>query len=145
MAVRGYVKDQAVTASTGDASLIRVMWTGLLNGDTGAPLPWAEWADRVCHFGCANYLTGAASVFGAGGNIVFEGSLDYDPVTNTTGTWTPLNDISNSALATITTTTLKQVVEAALWTRPRVSAGDGTTSLTVIVSARRVQGQLRGG
>jgi hypothetical protein len=145
MAVRGYVKDQAVTSSSGDASLIRVMWTGLLNGDTGAPLPWSEWSDRNVHFGCANYLTTTASVFGAAGNIIFEGSNDYDPVTNTTGTFSTLNDISNTALATVTTVSLKQVVESPLWVRPRISAGDGTTNITVILCGRRIQPQQRGG
>lgn len=144
MATRNYTKDWAVTASSGDNSLIRIQWVGLLNGDVGQPAPWSEWADRTLQVWAQNYITGVASVLGAGGSLSIEGSNDYDPVTNTVGTWTILTD-QNGVAMTFTAIALKQGTEAPLWVRPHVTAGDGTTNGVVIMAARRIQPQITGG
>lgn len=96
-----------------------LQWTGLLNGDTGnyAVIPHMEdWSVHV--FG----------TFGAGGSISIQGS-------NETGA--PANPIilvdPAGALLTFTAAALKQALPQAYAVRPTVTAGDGTTALTVIV------------
>jgi hypothetical protein len=139
MTIRTYTKDQAITASMGDQSLIRIQWTGLLNGDTGQPVPWGEWADRTFSVWCQNYATGASSTIGVGGQLTIEGCNDYDPVTNSAGgTWVTLTDQQGSLMA-FSAAALKQGSEAPLWVRPHVTNGDGTTSATVVMAARRFQ------
>lgn len=145
MAVRPYTKDQAVTASMGDGSLIRIQWTALTftTLDSGQPAPWAEWADRTFHAWATNFITGVVSVIGAGGNLILEGSNDYDPNTDVANaTWAPLTSQTGTVLNTVTAVAIVQGTESPLWVRPRISAGDGTTSCNVILCARRIQPQI---
>lgn len=65
--------------------------------------------------------------FGAGGTLVIEGSNDG---TN----YYTLNDLQGSALS-ITSAKLEGISEVPLYIRPRVTAGDGTTSLNVYLVA----------
>ena len=67
--------------------------------------------------------------FGVGGTCVIEGSNDGV-------TYFTLNDQANAALS-ITTAALKTVRDTPFWIRPRVTAGDGTTSLTVVASFQK--------
>ena len=93
-----------------DSSLIS--WTGLLNGDDGAPIQYGAFADRSVQF---------VGTFGAGGTIVLEGSNDgtnYVTLTDPQG-----NNISKNAAS------IEMVAEATRFIRPRVTAGDGTTNL----------------
>ena len=97
-----------------------IAWTGLLNGDTGAPLSLPDYADLTATF---------EGTFGAGGTILLEGSLDgvnYITLTDPQGT-----SISKTAAS------IESVVEAPRYIRPRVSAGDGTTNLQCRIMARR--------
>ena len=89
-------------------------WPNMQNGDDGQPIELANFADRSVQ------VTGT---FGAGGKVRIEGSLDgasYAPLTDPQG-----NDLD------LTTAKLEAVSEVVRWIRPRVIAGDGTTSLTV--------------
>ena len=140
MAVQLYTKDMGGAASMGDQSLIRVRWNTLANGDTGAPMPWGEWADRTMHFWVTN-AAGGVSVGGVGGSVSFEGSNDYDPNTGNAGTWTVLNDQLGNALTFAFSggAALRQNTEAPLWVRPHVTAGDGTTACNVVAALRRIQ------
>jgi hypothetical protein len=114
-------RDQVVTKPGPNFSLQLVTWTGLLNGDQGGNFEFADWADRAIQiFG----------TFGAAGTIVIEGSNDG---TN----FVTLTDAAGSAMS-FTAATLKQMTEAPRYIRPRVTGGDGTTSLTVILLARRI-------
>ena len=99
---------------------ITYAWSGLLNGDTGAPVYAPDFADRSFQ------LTGT---FGVGGSVNIEGSLDG---TN----YAVLRDPQGVAL-TLTAASLKAVLESVLWIRPNVTAGDGTTSLIVTLYGRR--------
>lgn len=115
---------RAMTASipAGDQMARKFAWSGLLNGDDGAAIgpDWAAFSDRSVQ------VTGT---LGAGGTLVWEGSNDG---TN----WATLNTPAGTALS-FTAAGLKQVLEGALYMRPRVTAGDGTTNLAVTVFARR--------
>ena len=96
-------------------------WTGLANGESGdTPVADILSGDRVVQ------VTGT---FGAGGTIILEGSVDG---TN----WFQLRDPS-STLISFTAAGGKAVLEAVPFVRPRVTAGDGTTSLTAQVATRR--------
>ena len=89
-------------------------WADIPNGDDGTPVELAQWADRSVQ------VTGT---FGAGGSVRIEGSNDgtsYAPLTDPQG-----NDID------IASAKIEALSELVRYVRPRVTAGDGTTSLTV--------------
>lgn len=80
----------------------------------------------------SNFVVNSAQVlgtFGVGGSVNLEGSNDGV-------NWTILPDINNNA-ATWTSASVKFFRESTVYVRPNVTAGDGTTSLTMIVSLRR--------
>jgi hypothetical protein len=102
----------------------RVTWTGLTQAtlDDGAPVRGTDYADRTVQvFG----------TFGAGGSVLIEGTLEEIPVN-----WAPLTDPQGNNLA-VTTSKLEAVVEYSGYIRPRVTAGDGATSLTVLLLLRK--------
>src|SRR5690606_19607919 len=84
-------------------------WTGLANGDDGAPVEYGAFADRSVQ------ITGT---FGAGGTVLIEGS-------NNGTNWTGLTDAMGDAIAA-TGAGIWSVTEVTRYLRPRVSAGDGT-------------------
>jgi hypothetical protein len=97
-----------------------VTWTPLANGDSGSPYGMPGWADRSIQ---------AVGVFGVGGTVVAEGSLDgvnYFTLKDPQGV-----AISKTAAGIFA---ISQIVK---FIRPRISAGDGTTSLTCTLLARR--------
>jgi hypothetical protein len=100
-----------------------VQWTPLLNGDSGAPFAMPGFADRSVQ------VTGT---FGAGGTVLIEGSNDGV-------TYSTLSDPQGVALS-VTAALLKEISQICKLIRPRVSAGDGTTSLSVTLLARRPAG-----
>jgi hypothetical protein len=93
-----------------------VQWTPLTFtggvGDSGAPIELPNYSDRSVQ------VTGT---FG-GGTIVIEGSIDG---TN----YVTLTDPSSTALSK-TSAFIEGILELVRFIRPRVTAGDGTTSLT---------------
>lgn len=100
-------------------------WGPLANGDSGLPVALDNLSDRSIQiFG----------TFGAGGTIIWEGSNDDDG-TGTVGHFVTLNDPFNVALS-FTAAALKGIIEGVRYMRPRVTAGDGTTALTVYLFAR---------
>lgn len=105
-------------------------WTGLLNGDDGAPLSVEKGA--VVFSDKTVQVTGT---FGVGGNVIIEGS-------NSNASYKPLNDPQGTPLSTITDETVSTILENPADIKPRVSAGDGTTDLTVIIVGRAIM-QLR--
>jgi hypothetical protein len=100
-----------------------VSWTPLLNGDSGAPYGMSGFADRSAQI---------VGTFGTGGTVLIEGSNDG---TN----YVTLNDPQGVALS-LTAAGLKEIAQIVKFIRPRVSAGDGTTSITVTLLARRPAG-----
>lgn len=67
--------------------------------------------------------------WGVGGALVIEGSNDGVA-------YFTLNDQANVAL-TLSANALKTVRDQPLYIRPRVTAGDGTTSLTVVAALQK--------
>lgn len=115
------VQPSVITNQGSANSLKLVVWTVMANGDSGTPFLFADWADR------AMQITGT---FGAGGTVVFEGSNDGV-------NYATLNDTSGVALS-LTSAGIRQMNEAPLMIRPRVTAGDGTTALVASVLGRRL-------
>lgn len=67
--------------------------------------------------------------FGAGGTVVVEGSNDGV-------SYFTLNDQANAAVS-VSAAALKTIRDAPLYIRPRVTAGDGTTSITVTAAFQK--------
>lgn len=108
--------------STQDVNDCRLaVWTGLLNGDTGAPLILGIYGDVSVQI---------SGTFGTGGSVTLQGSNDG---TN----WIALTDPQGNAI-TKTAASIEQFLERTRYIRPSVTAGDGTTSLTVTVWAARL-------
>ena len=106
------------TQEEGDFSVIT--WAALANGDQGAPAEYTHYADRSVQ---------VSGTFGTGGVVVLEGSLDG---TN----YETLADPQGNALS-FTASKIEAVTEATRYIRPRVTAGDGSTSINVSVLVRR--------
>ena len=88
--------------------------------DSGSPIQLPAWADCSIQF---------VGTFGAGGNVVIEGSNDGI-------NYGTLNDPYGVSL-NMTNNTPRQITERCQFLRPRVTGGDGTTSLTVLGLFRR--------
>lgn len=107
----------------GDGSVIAFRFTPLTTTDAdSAPIEFAQWADRCVQ---------VDGTWGAGGAAVVEGSNDGT-------TWFTLNSAQGTALS-LSANALKQVTEVTRYARVRVTAGDGTTSLTANFVLRRAQ------
>lgn len=103
---------------TNKGDLTIVQWASMASGDDGAPYAFTQFADRSVQ---------VSGTFGAGGNAKWEGS-------NNSSTFDTLTDPQGNALD-FTSAKLEAVTELAVLSRPRITAGDGTTSLTVTLVA----------
>lgn len=108
MATRNHTRTPTSTSKAFVAA-----WTGLLQGDEGDSLPFSQYTDKSVQ------VTGT---FG-GATLRVEGS-------NNGTDWAVLTDPQGNDLL-ITSAKVEMVTEATLYTRPKVSGGDGTTSLAV--------------
>lgn len=93
-------------------AILKVVWTGLLNGDVGLPVFYPDYT-------LASWQV--SGTFGAGGSISMQGSNDG---TN----FITLEDPQGGA-QTKTAAALEEIEQPCLALRPTVTAGDGTTSL----------------
>ena len=120
MATINPVIEEQVAGSVTPGGMVRVTWPAMANGDVGSPVRYHSHADRSIQvFG----------TFGAGGSVAVEGSLDE-------ANFATLNDPQGVTLA-VTTAKVKSIAEMSIVTRPHVTAGDGTTALTVVMIFRR--------
>lgn len=108
-----------VSPQAGSGNYRVVTWTGLANGDTGAPVELTQLSDRSVQ---------VLGTFGTGGSVTLQGSLDGS-------NWVALTDPQGNAI-TKTAAGLEAISEVVRYIRPSVTAGDGTTSLTVILLAQ---------
>lgn len=95
-------------------------WSGLQNGDDGEPMTIPGAADRSVQ---------VAGTFGSGGSVSLVGSNDG-------ANWVVLRDPQGNLL-TFTAAGLKAVLELTAFVKPNVTAGDGSTALTMTVLAKR--------
>lgn len=109
----------AITPSEyGDRILAK--WLLMANGNDGTAIQYGSFSDRSVQ------VTGT---FGAGGSVNIEGSNDGGT------TWAVLTDPSGSDL-TFTSTGLQAITELTDKIRPKVTAGDVTTSINVYLFMR---------
>ena len=95
----------------------RIKWEAIPNGNVGDGVELGSYSDRTVQ---------VVGTFGSGGSVSIQGSNDGGT------TWATLTDQAGSAL-TFTSTGLRQILQLPHMIRPNVTAGDGTTSLTVYI------------
>jgi hypothetical protein len=102
-----------------EAEIIVADWTGpLANGEAGNANRLARFTTKSAH---------ATGTFGVGGSVAIEGSNDGD-------NWFALTkDDASTAIALTAASPGAGILENTLYIRPRVTAGDGTTALRVII------------
>ena len=110
----------AVVADFADSR--HVLWSGLLNGDTGNAIGFQGSGDKSIQF---------TGTFGVGGSISLQGTCDKVPGSN----WFILSDLQTLAI-TKTGVALEGIAESVMWVRPIVTAGDGTTNLVATMVVR---------
>lgn len=103
-------------------NLSRVTWTGLTNAtsDDGSPLFMDDFADASIQ---------VKGTFGTGGSVRIQGSNDGGT------TWATLTDPQGNDL-NITAAKIEAITEFVEYIRPLITAGDGSTSLTVVLYRR---------
>lgn len=111
------------TFLTAERSVIKFVWSALANGDVGAAVEYADYPYRSVQ---------VSGTFGVGGSIKIEAS------NNGGVNWATLLDVFAAALV-FTVTGLRMFNGLAITTRPSVTAGDGTTNLTVTMIAKKTQ------
>lgn len=119
---------QPVSANRQDIHLIKYQWLAMANGDDGAPLGSSIFANQANFADRSIQITGTLGVAGA---VTWEGSNDGGV------TYGTLNDAFGNALV-VTALGVKQITECVELVRPRITAGDGTTSLNVYLFARKI-------
>ena len=97
--------------------VVKVQWTGLLNTDVGDAQDLSRYPDITVQ---------ASGIFGVGGTVSLQG-------TNDGSNFNILNDSRGEGNAmTFTAADQRQLSEGAVaGLRPNVTAGDGSTSLTI--------------
>lgn len=103
-----------------------VRWDGLLqsSADVGQPFEMPGSSDRSAQL---------LGTLGTGGAVTIEGSNFRVPGVND---WATLTDPQGNALV-LNTLRVEAVMELTRWIRPRVSAGDGATNLSIALLMRR--------
>ena len=120
--------ERAFTCVSAGPNCQRIVWSGLLNGDTG--VPFASHQDDI-------RLVQVTGTFGAGGSVTVQGTLEATP----TNYQTVHDPQGNDLTFTSGTNRLEQAQEGPLVFRPSVTAGDGTTDLVVtMTTVKRGQG-----
>jgi len=123
----------AVTASPTnlrvDKRMVVFQWAGLTNGNAGKPYESTMFSDKSVHiFG----------TFGLGGSVTIYGSNDPNDLNTepgVSGNWVVLTDPQANAI-TKTALAIEQILENPLLICPKVTAGDGTTAITVTIAAK---------
>ena len=110
------VVSSATTITTTDTNM-----AGGDEADVGEAMRFPEWFDRTIQ------VTGT---FGSGGSARWEGSNDGG------NNYIVLTDPQGVAL-NVTTASIVQITEMTEFARPRITAGDETTDLTIAILARR--------
>lgn len=91
-------------------------WTGVINGNDGAPAGAAGYSDKTVQ---------VSGTFGAGGTIIVEGTVNGT-------TWFQLTDPTGTVIS-FTSTGGKAITEAVGFVRVRVTGGDGSTAINASI------------
>lgn len=114
------------TKMGGDDTVVKIAYaTVTTTNDVGSPIPFIQWADRSVQ------VTGT---FGTNGSLRIEGSNDSGV------TYATLTDPQGNALD-VTAAKIEAITEIVELVRPRLTAGDGSTSLAVTFVLRKQPSQ----
>ena len=114
--------------SFGDGDCHVITWAALTTTNNyGSPIEMPGSADRSVQ------LLGA---LGTGGAVTMYGSNKASPDLATDTDWAILNDPQGNTLA-MSTLKIETILEVTRWIRPKITAGDGATSLTIALLLRR--------
>ena len=129
MAVRLYTKINPRDPRFSTGGVIVIQWTGLTfaTTDYGEAIQMPSLADRNVQL---------LGTLGVGGSVRLEGSNKESPDETTATDWATLNDPQGNPLD-LSALKAENIMENLLWIRPRVTAGDATTSLTVLLLLRK--------
>lgn len=121
------VNPPIVGRSSSDVMLVN--WSGLTNAtsDVGTAVQVPALADRSVQ---------VLGTLGTGGSVRIEGSNKAAPDESSATDWAVLTDPQGNDL-NLSTLKIEAITEPVLWIRPRVTAGDGTTSLSVTILFRK--------
>lgn len=115
------------TTTTPAKGVVLFSWGPMLNTDVGAPVQAPSYPDKTIH------VTGT---FGVAGNCRLQGTAETAVVP---ASWQSLTDPQGNILD-VGVAKVEAVQENVHQYRPNITAGDGTTSLTVLLYCR---GQAR--
>ena len=113
---------RSVVRSDVSGKVHRFTWTSLLNGDDG---------EAISIPGAADMTVQVFGAFGTGGIIILEGSCEESPPSN----YFQMRDQGDNLISFVEDNG-ESVGPIAAFIRPRVTAGDGSTDLTMILLAR---------
>lgn len=105
-----------------------VTWAALANGDTGAPVHLPEYGDRSVQL---------SGTLGVGGACTVQGSNE-SPTTTTPSIYGTVTDPGLTAIVLNAVGAIETILDPTVWVRPNITAGDGTTALTVRMYCRRI-------
>jgi hypothetical protein len=104
---------------------VLITWTGLLNTDTGAPVAIPTLVEKSVQL---------SGTLGVGGNARIEGSNH-----TSTPVWGTLKDADGADLNLNAIGMFRMVRETPYQIRPIITAGDGSTNLTVKLLLTRIR------
>lgn len=129
MATRTHTKINPRDPRFSTGGVIVIQWTGLTQAtlDVGDAIQMPSLADRNVQL---------LGTLGVGGSVRIEGSNKEFPDETTATDWATLTDPQGNAMD-LAALKAENIMENLLWIRPRVTGGDGTTSLTVLLLLRK--------
>lgn len=115
----------------GVADTIRITWAGMAKDDTGEPFAAPSWMKRDVQ---------VVGVLGVGGKVLMQGSNFGTPPLqpgwpSADAQYGTIHDTDGDA-AEFAAAGFARLLEAPIWTRPYISAGDVDTLFTVIMVVR---------
>lgn len=111
-------------------------------GDDAHVITWAaltttnNYGSPVSMVGAADRSVQMTGTVGTGGVVTMYGSNIADPNLANDDDWAALNDPNGNSLA-LNALKIEQILEITRWIRPKITAGDGATSLNISLLLRR--------
>lgn len=115
-----------------------VMWQSINAGDTCIPWPCGDVAYPSLNVDASALTDRSVQVFAGGGSVHIQGSNAFTHIHATSLGFHTLNDAGSNAL-TLSTSSIKQVLEHTLFIRPAANTGvsNGAVLLKATVSTNR--------
>lgn len=119
--------------------VLLVVWPNLLNGDTGQPYVCPDKSEKSVQASGTPGAAGSCTIQGSNGQA-FQSVLAGGAAAGVAPSYASLNDPQGNVLtfaaADVTANKIEEVLENPLVIRPSVTAGDGTTSITIRMLVR---------